>query len=337
MHLETINDIDYMDGHDFEYLCADVLRKNGYSNVSVTSGSGDFGIDVLAEKDGVRYAIQCKRWNNKVTNKAVQEALSGKVYYGYDRAAVLTNNYFNEHAIETARRTGVILWDRDTLISWIKNAYPNTVSFPTQQKASWFSIPARQSGGASSRQTVISFPNTRCRRNSRKKKPKLLGTIVAIILLLAIIPKNNKQVSQKQNTGSGIPPTNTVLPTSTTTIETLSTKEKPTFSSAPISSFDGNWELQVADEDFHIQYNANWPIRIIDTKAGTITINWANKPTVYKYEILSNGKLAFSYYWEEYTTSFYEEIEIKDGMIVSTLWYKGSAIPCNYFVYEAST
>lgn len=332
MRLETINDIDYMDGHDFEYLCADVLKKNGYSNVSVTSGSGDFGIDVLAEKDGVRYAIQCKRWNNKVTNKAVQEALSGKVYYGYDHAAVLTNNYFNEHAIETARRTGVILWDRDTLISWIRNAYPNSVSFPTQHNTSWF---LGLFNGESSRQNAISYPNTRYRRNSRKKKPKLIGTVVAIILLLAILPKNNKQVSQKQNTGSGITQTNTVLPTSTTTIKKSSTTEKPSFSSTPISSFDGNWELRVADEYFQIQYDANWPRRTIDTESGTITINWYNNPIAYEYEVLSDGKIAFSYYWKEYSTSFYEEIEMKDGMVVSTLWYKGSESPCNYFVYVA--
>ena len=40
-----------MDGHDFEYFCADLLSRRGFSEVEVTKGSGDYGIDILAEKD----------------------------------------------------------------------------------------------------------------------------------------------------------------------------------------------------------------------------------------------------------------------------------------------
>ena len=54
-------EIDYMDGHEFEYYCANILRKNGYSNVEVTRGSGDYGIDILAHKDEKSYAIQAGR------------------------------------------------------------------------------------------------------------------------------------------------------------------------------------------------------------------------------------------------------------------------------------
>lgn len=42
-------DIDYMEGHEFEYWCAELLRQNGYSNITVTRGSGDQGVDVLAK------------------------------------------------------------------------------------------------------------------------------------------------------------------------------------------------------------------------------------------------------------------------------------------------
>src|SRR5574344_1904572 len=55
-------DLDETEGHDFEYYCADLLRKRGFIDVSVTKGSGDYGIDILAEKDGVTYAIQCKAY-----------------------------------------------------------------------------------------------------------------------------------------------------------------------------------------------------------------------------------------------------------------------------------
>ena len=48
-----------MDGHEFEYFCADLLEQRGFVEVEVTRGSGDYGIDILAEKDGVTYAVQC--------------------------------------------------------------------------------------------------------------------------------------------------------------------------------------------------------------------------------------------------------------------------------------
>ena len=49
---------DEMEGHEFEYFCADLLEKRGFEEVEVTKGSGDYGVDILAEKDGVTYAIQ---------------------------------------------------------------------------------------------------------------------------------------------------------------------------------------------------------------------------------------------------------------------------------------
>lgn len=52
-----------MEGHKFERLCASPLRANGYTGVEATSGSGDQGVDVVAERDGVRYGIQCKHYS----------------------------------------------------------------------------------------------------------------------------------------------------------------------------------------------------------------------------------------------------------------------------------
>ncbi len=104
-----------MDGHLFEQYCAALLSRNGFTRVEVTKASGDFGIDVLAEKDGVTYAIQCKYYTDKVGNHAVQEAFSGKEYYDRMIAVVMTNSTFTPAAIETARQTHVLLWDGSVL------------------------------------------------------------------------------------------------------------------------------------------------------------------------------------------------------------------------------
>ena len=106
---------DDMDGHQFEHFCADILRKNGFENVEVTQGSGDHGIDILAEKDDITYAIQCKRYDKPIGNDAVQQAIAGKGFYHRDIAVVMTNRNFTPQAIEEAKALGVKLWDRDRL------------------------------------------------------------------------------------------------------------------------------------------------------------------------------------------------------------------------------
>ena len=104
--------MDEMEGHDFEYYCADLLRRSGFQEVEVTKGSGDFGADILAEKDGVSYAVQCKCYEKVVGVHAVQEAYAGKAYYDCMVAVVMTNRYFTEPAVTCARKLNVMLWDR---------------------------------------------------------------------------------------------------------------------------------------------------------------------------------------------------------------------------------
>lgn len=114
------SDIDLMEGHDFEVFCAELLRKRGFLEVEVTKGSGDYGIDILAEKDGVTYAIQCKCYAAPVGVKAVQEAYAGRDYYDRMVGAVLTNQYFTTPAVEAARKLKILLWDRGYLESMME-------------------------------------------------------------------------------------------------------------------------------------------------------------------------------------------------------------------------
>lgn len=113
------SDIDLMEGHDFEYYCAELLKRRGFQEVEVTKGSGDYGIDILAERDGVTYAIQCKCYAAPVGVKAVQEAYAGRDYYDRMVGAVLTNQYFTQPAVEAAKKLKILLWDRGYLESMI--------------------------------------------------------------------------------------------------------------------------------------------------------------------------------------------------------------------------
>ena len=112
---------DDMDGHQFEHFCANVLKQNGFEKVSVTSGSGDQGIDIIAYKDDIKYGIQCKCYHSDIGNKAVQEVYAGKAFYNCHVGIVLTNRDFTKSAIELARNNGVILWNRKKLLQMIEN------------------------------------------------------------------------------------------------------------------------------------------------------------------------------------------------------------------------
>ena len=100
-----------MEGHEFERFCANLLKQKGFVDVEVTKGSGDYGVDILAEKDGVTYAIQCKRYTAPVGVKAVQEAYAGRDYYDRMVGAVMTNQYFTTPAVEAAKKLKILLWD----------------------------------------------------------------------------------------------------------------------------------------------------------------------------------------------------------------------------------
>lgn len=105
----------------FENVACVLLKANGFQNVRTTKTSNDYGVDILAEKDGVSYAIQCKCYSSAIGNKAIQEIVTGKMFYKCMVAIVFTNSTFTKNAIETAKETQVILWDRTKLTEMISS------------------------------------------------------------------------------------------------------------------------------------------------------------------------------------------------------------------------
>ena len=98
------------EGFAYEQLCARYLRTQGFFDVRMTKSSGDQGIDPIAVKGGVKYGFQCKHYARPVSNKAVQEAYAGAVFYNCDRAVVISNNDFTKSAYALAEKLDVALW-----------------------------------------------------------------------------------------------------------------------------------------------------------------------------------------------------------------------------------
>ena len=61
------------------------------------------------EIENLKFCIQCKRYSNPVSNKAVQEVYAGKGFYRGTHAVVLSNAGFTKSARDLAKSSGVIL------------------------------------------------------------------------------------------------------------------------------------------------------------------------------------------------------------------------------------
>ena len=98
----------FEDPLEFERSCADILIEQGW-DARTTKGSGDQGVDVIAETEGLKFVLQCKMYSNPVGNKAVQEIYAGKQHEMANFAAVVTNSTYTKSAKELASTCGVLL------------------------------------------------------------------------------------------------------------------------------------------------------------------------------------------------------------------------------------
>ncbi|KMY43392.1 hypothetical protein AC622_03265 [Bacillus sp. FJAT-27916] len=113
-----ILEVDVMDGRVFEDFLMSILKQRGY-NVSETSTTGDYGVDLILYSNEKKIIVQAKRYSSKVGIKAVQEISSAKNFYNADECWVATNNYFTNPAKNLAEANNVTLIDRDDLLEWL--------------------------------------------------------------------------------------------------------------------------------------------------------------------------------------------------------------------------
>lgn len=100
-----------MNGYEYEQKCAELLKALNFSDIKVTPGSGDQGIDIIAYKSGKKYGIQCKYYEGTVGNKAIQEVFTGAFYYDCSIALIITSSTLTKPAKELADKLDVEVWE----------------------------------------------------------------------------------------------------------------------------------------------------------------------------------------------------------------------------------
>jgi restriction system protein len=115
----TLEEIDVMDGLDFERYVARLLEKQGFKRVALTERY-DMGVDIVAERDGERWGVQVKRYNGLVKAAAIRQVVTALNIYGCQRAMVVTNSTYSNVADRLATSNGCVLIDRNELIRWMR-------------------------------------------------------------------------------------------------------------------------------------------------------------------------------------------------------------------------
>lgn len=110
-----IYEVDNMDGRKFEHYLGTLFQTQGF-RVQVTPESGDYGADLVIEKDGTRIVVQAKRYKNNVGVKAVQEVKAAIAHYKAHTAWVVTNSGFTEAAEKLAKSNDIRLIGRRELV-----------------------------------------------------------------------------------------------------------------------------------------------------------------------------------------------------------------------------
>ena len=108
---------------DFENLIAELFKKMGY-HVTVTSYTGDFGVDVIASKGEDILAIQVKKYRigNNIGNRDVQSLLGAMLQRNVraNKSVLITSSDFTLQAIEQAKETPIELWNKNYLAEMLR-------------------------------------------------------------------------------------------------------------------------------------------------------------------------------------------------------------------------
>jgi restriction system protein len=132
----TIRDLQRLSPAQFEEWCAHRLREQGFV-VSVVGGQGDHGIDLIAERDGIRTAVQCKRWFGvrSVGEPQIRDLLGAMQHERAANGLVLTTGRYSDAAVKWVQGKPIRLWGAEELMAGSPPAAvrPTTLTAPSTE------------------------------------------------------------------------------------------------------------------------------------------------------------------------------------------------------------
>ncbi|MFN7160514.1 MAG: restriction endonuclease [Candidatus Gracilibacteria bacterium] len=107
---------------DFEEAVAAVFRKHGFQNVKITPSSLDGGIDIIMEKNGESYGVQCKKYDPESYLKIeiVKAVIPSCQRLGLKRPVFVTTAKFSDHTKVYMKDENMWLIDGAELVRMMK-------------------------------------------------------------------------------------------------------------------------------------------------------------------------------------------------------------------------
>ena len=93
----------------YDEWCAAVLRRDGWHALPLQAADDDRGIDVIAENQGFRVVLQCRRHEQRIGEAVVEQAAAGRQVFEAGRAAVVCPESYTQAAQRLAASLGVLL------------------------------------------------------------------------------------------------------------------------------------------------------------------------------------------------------------------------------------
>lgn len=110
----TIVDVDLMSNEEFESFIISLFFKMGYKAILTRMG-GEFGVNLIASKNGNRIGIQAKCNISNISEAEIQQLLNGLDHFQLKQGLAITNMYYTAGAVSLAETSGIVLWNRDVL------------------------------------------------------------------------------------------------------------------------------------------------------------------------------------------------------------------------------
>jgi restriction system protein len=117
-----------MEPRQFENAIAELFRTLGYS-VKQTPYSNDGGKDAIAEKDGMKVLIECKRYaaDRSIGRRDLQVFAAAIQDEKADGGIYVNTGSFTSTAREYAQKNRIQLYDRNRLPHLVNQAYPTPI------------------------------------------------------------------------------------------------------------------------------------------------------------------------------------------------------------------
>lgn len=116
--LTNLKNLQALGGHKFEELMTRLFSHMGY-DAQRTRGSGDGGIDIVAERRGEKVLIQCKNHKHPLGPASIRDLYGVMMASGAKRGIVVCTSTFSEGAKAFAKGKGIDFIDGDEVINLI--------------------------------------------------------------------------------------------------------------------------------------------------------------------------------------------------------------------------